>query len=217
LDVGTRRLGNGREEVYSLHLAFWIFALIQVAGIVTFFTMPNGWRAIMSPLVAYGVPQGGETEAGATGSGSPPRGEVHDSRRFLLGVILIVLGVAYLVAESGGPTQSPFAQVLFAQIILGQVLITSRRPIAENRLARGLTGRLRRSGTFFRLGALGTIVFAALTLLEYLHPRNPPAASPFVHLAVTVLNLLVSTVVNYVLFSRQGPNAPGAEAPRVGG
>ncbi len=103
--------------------------------------------------------------------------------------------VGFLTYYTGGPSNSPYAQVLVAMLLIAEQTRVVKDPDHEDRFWRIILVSVREFGWFFVLVAA---FYIPLGFLQWQFPVKVPTAPVGVTIGITAVIFLAGSVTNYL-------------------
>jgi hypothetical protein len=125
--------------------------------------------------------------------------------------VVNAFAVGFITYFTGGPSNSPYAQVLVAMLLIAEQTRTIKEPDEEEKLSRVLTQPFKEFRTFLLITASFYLV---LGILQWRFPISAKTAPAGVSIAITLIIFIVGTITTYVSASSRSRQASAAE--RVG-
>jgi hypothetical protein len=109
--------------------------------------------------------------------------------------------VGFLTYYTGGPSNSPYAQVLVAMLLIAEQTRIVKNPDHEDRFWRIIVVSVKEFGWFFVLVAG---FYTPLGILQLQYPVKIPTAPVGITIGITAIIFLVGSVTNYLSGSSRG-------------
>lgn len=122
--------------------------------------------------------------------------------------IMNAFAVGFITYYTGGPSNSPYAQVLVAMLLIAEQTRTIKEPDQEERLSRVLTTPFKEFRTFLLITFL---FYLLLGTLQWQFPIPVKTAPAGVSIGITIVIFLVGTITTYVSASSRSRKAVEAE------
>jgi hypothetical protein len=184
---------------------FWNFVVFEAASIIIYLVngfWPEDFGGRMGDALA--LEGAGEDEEPAAQDGNErPIGDVERKRKgYLIPLWLTVLpnafAIGYLAHKTGGPSYSPYAQVLVAMLLVAQQVKWVPRPAEPDKKNPFLKfGDAMMEYKLFLIVVM--IFYAPLLILQSVSPANVSPARAGLSVGVTAVVFLFSTYITYLL------------------
>jgi hypothetical protein len=127
--------------------------------------------------------------------------------------VMNVFVVGFITYYTGGPSDSPFAQVLVAMLLIAEQTRTIKEPDEQERLGRILTQPFKEFRKFLLIICF---FYGVLGLLQWQYPISAKTAPAGVSIGITLIIFLVGTITTYVSASSRSRQKAAQDDVAVG-
>lgn len=126
--------------------------------------------------------------------------------------IMNSFAVGFITYYTGGPSNSPYAQVLVAMLLIAEQTRSIKEPDKEERLSRVLTTPFKEFRTFLIITCL---FYLLLGTLQWKYPIPVKTAPAGVSIGITLVIYLVGTITTYVSASSRSRQEDSTAVEKV--